>query len=64
MIFRVQAGGKIQAFAQSGKPLGGQTAFHYLMFRATLSTPDGKTLFTKMPAGATGDTKKDRKSVV
>ena len=58
MIFRVQQGGKIQAFAHDGRPLGGQTAFHYLMFRATVSTPDGKNVFTKIPASASGDTKK------
>ena len=58
MIFRVQPGGKIQAFAHDGRPLGGQTAFHYLMFRATVSTPDGKTLFTKIPPSANGEAKK------
>ena len=58
MIFRVKPGGKVQAFAHDGRPLGGQTAFHYLMFRATVSTPDGKTLFTKIPSNTTGDTKK------
>ena len=58
MNFRVQPGGKIQAFAHDGQPLGGQTAFHYLMFRATVSTPDGKNVFTKIPASASGDAKK------
>ena len=58
MIFRVQPGGKVQAFAHDGRPLGGQTAFHYLMFRATVSTPDGKTLFTKIPPSANGESKK------
>ena len=28
------------------------------MFRATVSTPDGKNVFTKIPASASGDTKK------
>tara|TARA_Y100000748_G_scaffold300724_1_gene299678 strand:+ start:183 stop:929 length:747 start_codon:yes stop_codon:yes gene_type:complete len=58
MIFRVQPGGKLQAFAHDERPLGGQTAFHYLMFRATVSTPDGKNVFTKIPPSASGDTKK------
>ena len=49
MKFQVQTGGRLQAVAHDGKPLGGESSFHFTFFRATASNYNGKTLFTKVP---------------
>ena len=52
MKFQVQTGGRLQAVAHDGKPLGGESSFHFTFFRATVSSLDGKTLFTKVQASS------------
>ena len=47
MDSRVKSDGKIQAVAENGTPLGGESMFHYTFFLAY--GEDGNTLLSKLP---------------